>query len=74
MTLPPRWVLDDIMETPKLGRPWCPGCSPECDPTREILDVSWCAAHKPPEAGTDDAIEERVQRARGGSERDRVLV
>jgi len=52
----PRWVRDDIMETPKLGRAYCPGCSPESDPTREILDVSWCAAHKPSEAGADDDV------------------
>ena len=55
MTMDPRWMPDTIMETPKLGRAWCPGCRPEGDPTREILDVSWCAAHKPSEAGTADA-------------------
>jgi hypothetical protein len=33
---------------------YCPGCEPEADPTREILDVRWCESHSPVRGGLDD--------------------
>ncbi len=48
-------MTDYTRDTPKLGREWCPGCAPEGDPTREILDVSWCGEHPPVRTGLDDA-------------------
>ena len=48
-------MSDFIRETPKLGREYCPGCEPWRDPTREILDVSWCGEHPPARTGLDDA-------------------
>jgi hypothetical protein len=42
-----------VMETPNLGRPWCPACEPERDPTREILHVDLCGHHRPGVAPDD---------------------
>lgn len=36
-----------IPDSPRLGRSWCPGCDPNLDPTREILETSYCPTHKP---------------------------
>jgi len=47
-------MTDYTRETPKLGREWCPGCEDWRDPTREILDVSWCGIHAISYAGRDD--------------------
>lgn len=41
-------------DSPLVGRPYCPRCEPEADPTAEILDVRWCDAHRPAPEGTDD--------------------
>ena len=51
-------MLDPPMkDTPKLGRSWCPTCEPECDPTREILDVRFCEPHRETDkACPDDAL------------------
>lgn len=43
-----------LTETPNLGILWCPGCAPERDPTREILETHWCYRHGPTLAGVDD--------------------
>jgi hypothetical protein len=37
-------------------RSYCPGCEPDADATREILDVCWCASHAPARDGLDDAL------------------
>jgi hypothetical protein len=42
-------------ETPVLARSYCPGCEPEADPCREILDVHWCEGHAPQSSGVDDS-------------------
>lgn len=42
-------------ETPYMARRVCPGCEPEADPVREILEVSRCMFHQAPTAGLDDA-------------------
>jgi hypothetical protein len=39
-----------------VARSYCPGCEPDADPTREILDVRWCDAHAPTRDGSDDAV------------------
>jgi hypothetical protein len=47
-------MSDYIMDTPLMARVFCPGCEPEADPTREILDVHWCETHTPLRDGLDD--------------------
>lgn len=43
-------------DTLNLGRGWCPGCEPDVDPSREIVDLRHCALHPAPScAGLDDA-------------------
>lgn len=49
-------MSDWLPDTPALGRSYCPGCEPESDPCREILDVRWCERHEPGRAGQDDDI------------------
>jgi hypothetical protein len=43
-------------ETPMLGKPWCPGCEPNRDPTREILNANPCGRHRPGKAPDDDQM------------------
>lgn len=45
-----------IPETPALARPYCPGCEPDADPCKEILDVRWCDAHVSKREGLDDEV------------------
>jgi hypothetical protein len=47
-------VTADLYETPNLARPYCPGCEPDADPNREILEVRWCDPHRPTLNGIDD--------------------
>ena len=47
-------MTDAIADTQSLARLYCPGCEPEADPSREILDVRWCDAHAPVRGGLDD--------------------
>jgi len=49
-------VSEYIPDTPSVGRPYCPACEPDADPTLEILDVRWCESHLPGREGADDAI------------------
>ena len=49
-------MSDWLPDTPCLGRYYCPGCEPEADPTREILDVRHCERHNPVRDGADDEI------------------
>src|SRR5262249_20517848 len=49
-------VTDYFSERPSLSRPYCPGCEPDADVLREILEVSWCEAHQPLRSGIDDAL------------------
>jgi hypothetical protein len=37
-------------------RPYCPGCEPATDPTRELVESRWCPAHAPAWEGTDDVL------------------
>ncbi len=39
-------------------RPYCPGCEPETDPTRDLVEVRWCInIHPAPSmAGADDLL------------------
>lgn len=46
--------MSEIADTPTVARMYCPGCEPAADPTREVLDVRWCAAHTPTARGADD--------------------
>lgn len=48
-------MTDPLADSPALGRPYCPGCEQNADPTREILDPRWCATHTPSWDGLDDA-------------------
>lgn len=45
----------DLLETLSVARLYCPGCEPNVDPVKEILDVRWCVAHRPGADGVDDA-------------------
>lgn len=63
---------DYIPDTPKLGVQWCPGCSPERDPMREILEVLWCGTHIPPVAGLDDGAVQAVRHLSGSGEAEGV--
>jgi hypothetical protein len=47
-------VTEYISETPSVARPYCPGCEPDADPSREILDTRWCLSHAPSSRGADD--------------------
>jgi hypothetical protein len=49
-------MMDHIQDSPVLGRSCCPGCEPEADPIREILDIRWCDAHSPLNDGLDDGL------------------
>jgi hypothetical protein len=49
-------VTDFLSDTPTIARSYCPGCEPDADPCREILDLHWCEAHVPPRDGSDDAV------------------
>jgi hypothetical protein len=49
-------MTDFIADSPLIARPYCPGCEPDADPTREILDVRWCESHAPVREGADDAV------------------
>jgi hypothetical protein len=49
-------MSDFIPDTPTVARGYCPGCEPEADPSREILDVRWCESHTPMHEGLDDAV------------------
>ncbi len=47
-------MTEFIADAPVVARSYCPGCEPDADPFREILDVRWCDAHAPPRDGSDD--------------------
>jgi hypothetical protein len=50
-------VTDFLPDSPAIARPYCPSCEPDADPSSEILDVRWCAAHTPVSTGShDDAV------------------
>ena len=43
-------------DTQNLSRDWCPGCEPDVDPSRDIVEVRHCALHPAPSRdGLDDA-------------------
>jgi hypothetical protein len=43
-------------ETQNLSRDWCPGCEPDVDPSRDIVEIRHCALHPAPSRdGLDDA-------------------
>lgn len=49
--------MDYIMETPNLARSYCPGCEPNADPMKEILDLRHCDTHMPSRDGAlDDSV------------------
>ncbi len=47
--------MDFLSDTPTVARSYCPGCEPDADPSRQVLDVHWCDAHTPVRDGLDDA-------------------
>lgn len=53
-------MTDYTMDTPNMARIYCPGCEPEADPIREILDVRWCPNHND-NAYPRGSEDERVQ-------------
>jgi len=48
-------MSDSLPDTPNVARVYCPGCEPDADPDKEILDVFWCHRHQPMRGGEDDA-------------------
>ena len=61
-------MSDHISDTPSVARMYCPGCEPEADPTREILDVRWCESHSPVRGGLDDEVVVAAAYLSGSSE------
>ncbi len=51
-------MTDNIPDSPVIGRPYCPGCEPDADPSREILDVRYCESCALSYRGVDDAAVE----------------
>ena len=49
-------MTEFITDAAVVARSYCPGCEPDADPTREILDVRWCDAHVPSRDGAEDAV------------------
>ena len=49
-------MTEYLPDTPSVARAYCPGCEPDADPSREILDVRWCESHCPARDGADDAM------------------
>lgn len=49
-------VTDFPAEKPPAVRSYCPGCEPDADATREILEVCWCDTHVPARDGADDGL------------------
>lgn len=47
-------MSDYLPESPFLATLWCPGCRPDQDPTKEILEVRWCHLHSPSTSGSAD--------------------
>src|SRR2546421_8416514 len=53
----PRDVTDFIEpRSSVVVRPYCPGCEPETDPTRDLVELRWCPSHAPAWGGTDDLL------------------
>jgi len=48
-------VSDYLTDSAPIARAYCPGCEPDADPIREILDVRWCELHTPAREGSDDS-------------------
>jgi hypothetical protein len=48
-------VSDYLTDSAPIARAYCPGCEPNADPIREILDVRWCEGHAPAREGCDDS-------------------
>ncbi len=47
---------DVLPDTQNLSRGWCPGCEPDVDPSRDIVELRHCALHPAPScAGLNDA-------------------
>lgn len=49
-------MSDYLPDTPVVGRAYCPGCEPDADPSREVLDTRWCEKHAPTREGKDDDV------------------
>lgn len=47
--------MTDLGDTLYVAAHWCPGCAPDRDPVREILEVRYCETHRPEAEGSDDA-------------------
>lgn len=48
-------MSDHLTDSAPVARAYCPGCEPDADPIREILDVRWCELHTPAREGAEDA-------------------
>lgn len=49
-------MSDYLPDTPIVTRPVCPGCDPEADFERGMLEVRWCDSHAPIRDGSEDGI------------------
>ena len=47
-------VTDYLPDSPYVARAYCPGCDPDADPSRDILDTHWCESHTPARDGVAD--------------------
>jgi hypothetical protein len=50
-------MSDYLPDSPYLAERYCPGCEPDRDEMKEILEVRWCEAHSPNREGkADEAV------------------
>lgn len=49
-------MTDWTQDTPIISRLYCPGCEPEADPIKDILDIFWCETHMPSREGALDRV------------------
>ena len=49
-------ATDHLADTPCVARAYCPGCEPDADPGRDILDMRCCESHTPARGGIDDDV------------------
>ncbi len=59
---------DYMQDTAYMGRPYCPECEPNADPSVDILETRYCGTHGPSIDGLDDAGVSREHYLSGSNE------
>lgn len=61
-------MTPDLPDSPRVTRDWCPGCEPAVDPCRELVELLYCAKHKPlPLGAADDQVRASLREFHPGS-------